>query len=255
MSLKNKIFRFPSFSHIHISQSTFDIVNHEELEILYQDAYIVAINKPNGLLVHRSPMARDTKTFALQEVRNQIGQYVYPVHRLDRKTSGVLVFALSEDAARYLGKAFREGRVHKEYHAIVRGYFPADELRLDYPLTNDNEVLQEAATTFQLITSREIEVPFGNHATSRYSLIRALPETGRIHQIRKHLAHLRHPIIGDRPHGCNKQNKLFKEKWNMDTMMLHAQLLILPHPITQQSISIGAPKPSEFVRMSQLLGF
>lgn len=222
------------------------------LEIIYQDKYLVGINKPNGLLVHRSPIAVDASEFALQMLRDQIGQHVFPIHRLDRKTSGGLLFSLDKETAKLVQDEFLENRVSKKYLAIVRGFFP-EKIEVDYPLINDRNKKQEAFTTFFNLKHTEIEVPFGKYSTSRYSLIEAFPTTGRQHQIRKHLNHLRHPIIGDRPHGCNKQNKLFKEKWKMMTMLLHAQELKINHPYGGKEIILRADLNDEFLRMKQVL--
>lgn len=223
-----------------------------ELEIIYQDEYFVAINKPHDLLVHRSPIAADVSVFALQLLRDQLNQFVYPVHRLDRKTAGVLLFGLDKETTRLLQKGIEEKTTIKQYLAIVRGHFPPQVL-VDYPLTNDDGKKQDAVTKFVLVQRSEIEVALGLHPTSRYSLIQAFPETGRMHQIRKHCNHLRHPIIGDRPHGCNKQNKLFKERWEMTTMMLHAQSLIMNHPITGVPLVLEAGLSEEFKRVMGLL--
>ena len=222
------------------------------LEIIYQDEHIVAINKPHGLLVHRTSLASRETVFALQLLRNQIKQRVYPLHRLDRKTSGVLLFALDSNTTKLLQKEFISHLVVKKYLAIVRGYFPK-ELHLDYPLTNSKNKTQEAITDFKLITKAEINIPFGQHSTSRYSLIEAFPKTGRMHQIRKHLKHLKHPIIGDRPHGCNKQNKFFLEQWNMITTLLHAQELQIVHPIKKVQLNLKAKPSDEFIRMRKQL--
>ncbi len=222
------------------------------LEIVYHDKYIVAINKPHGLLVHRSPIASDAQEFALQLVRDQIGQTVYPVHRLDRKTSGILVFALNSRVAAKLKTIFEDPATQKTYRAIVRGYF-SENVEVDYPLTNDRGKTQEAITHFKLIKQSELPIPFGKHSTSRYSLIEAYPKTGRMHQIRKHLNHLRHPIIGDRPHGCNKQNKLFKERWNMTTMLLHAAELKFKHPVTGEELILVAKPYEVFDEMKKVL--
>lgn len=224
------------------------------LEILYQDEYLVAINKPHGLLVHRSPIATNADTFAVQELRNQLDKRVYPVHRLDRKTSGVLLFALDMDTLKQMQLAFAERKVEKNYLSVVRGY-TEDSGTIDYILTNDKGKEQEAVTHYQTLERTEIDVPFGKHATSRYSLVAAKPETGRMHQIRKHFAHILHPIIGDRPHGCNKQNKLFKEKWEMTTMLLHASTLSFQHPVTKVSLELKAKISSEFERSLKLLSF
>lgn len=226
----------------------------QNLEILYQDLHLVVINKPHGLLVHRSKLATNTDVYALQLLRDQIGQRVYPVHRLDRKTSGVLVFALSNEVNSKLQKQFAENQVSKTYQAIVRGFTP-DKETIEYALTNDNGKTQDALTQFSTLKKSEIEVPFGKFKTSRYSLIQINPQTGRFHQIRKHMAHVRHPIIGDRPHGCNKQNKLFKEKWNMITMMLHAKQIEFHHPVTNELMLINAPFHKEFERSLHFLRF
>ncbi len=225
-----------------------------ELEILYQDDHLVAINKPHDLLVHRSSIARDVEVFALQLLRDQLNQHVWPVHRLDRKTSGVLLFALNEQALRDVSKLFAENKVAKTYLAIVRGYSP-DANEINYPLKKENGKLQEAITHYRTLQRAELPVAFGKHATSRYSLVEVKPETGRMHQIRKHFAHIFHPIIGDRPHGCNKQNKHFKEHWHMTSMLLHAQELSFLHPQTKQNTIISASPQPEFMRMAKLMHF
>ena len=227
-------------------------MNSNTLDILYQDEYLVAINKPNGLLVHRSPIAADASEFALQIVRDMLGRHVYPIHRLDRKTSGVLLFALDSVSARAFQQAMESDHSQKRYLAIVRGYFPG-EINLNHPLTNDDGKTQEAETLFRCIKTTEIEIPFGKHSTSRYSLIEAFPKTGRMHQIRKHLDHLRHPIIGDRPWGCNKQNKLFLEKWELNNMMLHADSINIIHPFSNEKLFINANQPEEFLRIQKIL--
>jgi tRNA pseudouridine65 synthase len=224
------------------------------LEILYQDSDLVAINKPHGLLVHRSKIAVDTDIFAVQLLRDQLGTHVYPVHRLDRKTSGVLLFALNEDSNRAMQIQFSEGKVNKKYHAIVRGY-TEDQMDIDYALRREDGVLQSAFTSFTTLKRVEVAMPSGKHATSRYSMLELMPTTGRMHQLRKHLAHILHPIIGDRPHGCNKQNKIFKEKYEMETMLLHALELHFIHPVTKATIEIKGGYQPEFKRMISVLGF
>lgn len=224
------------------------------LPILYQDDHIVVINKPHGLLVHRTALAKHEKVFALQLLRDQINRKVYPVHRLDRKTSGVLVFAFEPETVAQLQKQFNQHKITKRYIAIVRGWFH-DEIIVNHTLKNDKGKLQEAQTFFKKIKTTELEIPFGKHNTSRYSLIEAFPKTGRMHQIRKHCNHLRHPIIGDRPHGCNKQNRLFKTRWNMTRMLLHAQCIELTHPVSGVPLKIEGQISLEFERMIKVLGF
>jgi len=224
------------------------------LEIIYQDEHLVAINKPNGLLVHRSPIATNTDIFAVQLLRDQLDQHVHPVHRLDRKTSGVLLFALNKEILKAIHEQFVNHSTEKTYWAILRGYAPS-EGTIDYALTNNKGKSQEALTHYKTLQKAEVNVPLGKHSTSRYSIIEAKPVTGRMHQLRKHFAHIFHPIIGDRPHGCNKQNKLFLEKWQMEKMLLHAAFLSITHPVTQERLCLEATLPSEFQRMLSVLGF
>ncbi len=219
------------------------------LEILYQDENLIAINKPHGLLVHRSPIAADATEFAIQILRNQIDQYVYPCHRLDRKTSGVLLFAKNKETQSAINLLFQERKVKKEYIAIVRGW-TEDKTHIDYPLTNDKGITQDAITDLVTLDRSEINVPLGKYDTQRYSLVLLKPKTGRMHQLRKHMAHIRHPIIGDRPHGCNKQNRLFRDRWQMMTMMLHARQLQLIEP---HYINMKSRPSSEFSRVISIL--
>lgn len=222
------------------------------LPVLYQCADLVAINKPHGLLVHRSPIAADANEFAVQILRDQLGQRVYPVHRLDRKTGGVLLFALNETTNATMQQQFMDGQVAKTYLAIVRGHTPDKQL-IDYPLRRDDGVQQETFTVLKTLRCAEVDVPFGKHATSRYSLVELTPTTGRMHQLRKHMAHILHPIIGDRPHGCNKQNRLFLERFGMNTMLLHARQIQFRHPVSADEITIAAPWQAEFGRMLETL--
>ena len=222
------------------------------LPILFQDEYLVAVNKPHGLLVHRTSLAADSDQFAVQILRDQLGQRVYPVHRLDRKTSGVLLFALNEDVNSLMQQQFQNGLVRKTYQAIVRGFTP-DSGEIDYPLKRDDGTVQEAFTAFKTLQRTEVPFQTGKHPTSRYSLVELKPTTGRMHQLRKHMAHIMHPIIGDRPHGCNKQNRFFKEKFDMDTMLLHAMGLQFNHPVVNTIMEIRGEVSSEFGRMSEVL--
>lgn len=218
------------------------------LDILYEDEYLIAVNKPHGLLVHRSSIASDASEFALQILRQQIGKTVHPAHRLDRKTGGVLLFSLDREMDGLIQPMFANRQISKKYVAVLRGHSPG-EGTIDYALKKENGMMQEAITHFRTLALAEIDLPFGKHPTSRYSLVEAQPETGRMHQLRRHFAHILHPIIGDRPHGCNKQNKLWKETFAMDTMMLHATSLSFTHPINHRKVTIEAPIQPEFGRV------
>jgi len=224
------------------------------LEIVYQDDHLIAINKPHGLLVHRSSIAGDAKEFALQMLRDQIGRHVSPVHRLDRKTGGLLLFAFEKDVEIAMHQQFMNGDVQKKYLAVLRGYAP-DQQDIDYPLAKENGTLQEAFTSFITLKRAELDIAFGKHPTSRYSLVEATPTTGRMHQLRRHFAHIFYPIIGDRKHGCNKQNRFFMEQWEMTTMLLHASELSFQHPVTGENIHLTAPVQEEFMRVMKMMNW
>lgn len=219
-----------------------------KIEIIYEDDYIVAINKPAGLLVHRTKLAKDVKAYAVQILRDQVGYQVTPIHRLDRKTSGVLLFAKQQEFVHPFQLILQANQTQKRYVAVVRGFFPG-EIIVNHPLINENGKTQEAITQFRLLQNTEIPLPFGKFETSRFALVEAFPQTGRMHQIRKHLNHLRHPIIGDRPHGCNKQNALFLEKFSLREMLLHAESVDLIHPFLAKRIIINAEIPAHFKRI------
>jgi len=221
------------------------------LEVIYEDENLIAINKPHGLLVHKSKLAADAKEFALQMLRDQLGQRVYPAHRLDRKTSGVLLFSKNKEADRFVQHQFMNHQVEKTYFALVRGHL-FDSGIINYPIGEDPSKRKDAITKYEVTQHFEIPVPLGKHDTSRYSLLRVMPTTGRFHQIRKHLSHIFHPIIGDRPHGCSKQNRMWKHEFSMETMMLHASSLTIKLP-DERLINIKASLSPEFLRTLGIL--
>lgn len=222
------------------------------LEVLYRDQQLVVVNKPHGLLVHRSSIAADAEEFALQLLRDQIGQPVYPAHRLDRKTGGLLLFSLDKETDSVMQQRFMDRQIEKTYLAIVRGY-TEDEGAIDHPLRKENGTLQDALTHYRTLHRAEIPLALGKFQTSRYSLVQVTPETGRMHQIRRHFAHIFHPILGDRPHGCNKQNKLWKETYDMDSMLLHAHSVSFRHPHSQDLLAIHAALQPVFQKVLQIL--
>lgn len=220
------------------------------LEIIYRDEWLVAVNKPSGWLVHRSWLDRDEKVVVMQTVRDQIGQHVFTVHRLDRPTSGVLLLGLSSEIGRLLSQQFEQHRIQKRYHAIVRGWLHG-EAELDYPLTEELDKIadkfsrtdkgpQPAITRYRGMACVEMPVATGRYATTRYGLVELEPKTGRKHQLRRHLAHLRHPIIGDSKHGDLRHNRSAAEHAGCRRLMLHASRLSLMHPITGQPLVIEA---------------
>lgn len=222
------------------------------LPILYSDAQYVAISKPAGMLVHRSQIAADvTANFAMQVLRDQLKQRVYPIHRLDRPTSGVLLFALSSEAAAKMVQLFTNNLVQKHYLTIVRGYI--DQYgTIDYPLSKENKgVLQEACTQYRCLAQVEVPIATNRYATARYSLVTASPLHGRMHQIRRHFKHIFHPVIGDTTYGDLYQNRFVAEHFQtFNQLMLLAHQLHFTHPYTQQNVQIIAPIASH---MQQLM--
>ena len=242
-----------------------DNIEAEPLEILYQDEYLVAINKPSGLLVHKSPIDKHETQFALQLIRDQIGQYVYPIHRLDKPTSGVLLFALNAEITQVMSELFRSHEVQKEYIAVVRGY-TKDEDIIDYPLkqmldTKEQKKegitkeAQEAQTHYERLATVELPYAVSRYPVARYSLIRLLPKTGRKHQLRRHMKHIFHPIVGDTKHGRGEHNTLFREKFDCHRLLLHAQKVIFVHPVSKKILSISAPIDHVFEDLFKTFGW
>lgn len=205
------------------------------LPIVYRSAGLVAVDKPSGLAVHRG-QSHDV-VHALELVRDQVGAYVYPVHRLDRSTSGILVFALSVEAARSLSRAFEAGSIEKRYVALVRGV-PPDQARVDHPLSRDDGKAPQPA-----VTELRTLVRYG-----RYALVEATPRSGRTHQIRRHLKHLSCPIIGDVRYGKGDHNRWFRSRYAFHRLALHATRLTLFDVATQRDVTIHAPLPDALER-------
>lgn len=228
-----------------------DIITEKpELEILYQDEWLVAVNKPSGLFVHRSFLDKDEIYFALQLVRDMVGQHVYPLHRLDRPTSGVLLFGLSPEVANVMGGLFEQREIEKHYLALVRGHLLGDVV-VDHPLkikldkigdkyASEEQEAKDSVTAFKAIAQATLPIAVGKYPTVRYSLVSAKPKTGRRHQIRRHLSHLRYPIIGDINYGDNKQNPFFHQHFGFKRLMLHAQSLTFEHPYLNRQVRIEA---------------
>ncbi|HEX9802605.1 MAG TPA: pseudouridine synthase [Gammaproteobacteria bacterium] len=219
------------------------------LTILYRDDDYIAVDKPAGLQVHRSWISEEREAFLLQRLRDQIGQRVYTIHRLDRPTSGVILFALSSEAARAMCGVFENREVEKGYLAIVRGYTD-DEGRIDYPLQEEpHKPAQQAVTDYRTLARVELPIPVGRYNTARYSLVEVKPLTGRSRQIRKHFHHIFHPLIGDTSHGEGRHNRLFREHFQVERLLLHAHRLAFRHPLSGEAITIQAPLPEEFARL------
>lgn len=235
------------------------------LDILYQDKWLVAVHKPAGLLTHRTVLDRHETRFALQLVRDQIGQRVHLAHRLDRGTSGVLLFALDEASARDLGRQFETGLVRKRYLAVVRGHPPlAGEI--DHPLSRQrddyewsgaesSQAAQPALTRFRRLDTVELPVQVDRYPASRYALMELEPLTGRRHQLRRHMKHLAHPIIGDATHGKGIHNRFFQQHFDSHRLLLACLEMSLQHPENGAPLALQAPLAPDFAALLPRLGW
>jgi tRNA pseudouridine65 synthase len=233
------------------------------LPVIYQDEWLIAVHKPAGLLVHRTDLDRHETRFALQILRDQIGRAVWPVHRLDKGTSGALLFALDRDAGRALGALFEAGAVAKRYMAVVRGHPPVAG-EIDHPLAPMADAhaghapgrsLQPAVTRFRTLATTELPYRVDRYPTSRYALVELTPLTGRWHQLRRHMKHIAHPIIGDATHGKGRHNRLFQELFGCRRLLLAAVELGFVHPVTGQAMLLRAPPAEDFAAVLQALGW
>lgn len=223
------------------------------LKILYEDADLVAVDKPSGLLVHPTALAAERES-CMSLLRDQLGHWVYPVHRLDRAASGVLLFARSAGAASELAALFRGRRVSKRYVALVRGHTAPGGV-IDKPLRKSPaHAEREARTAYERLAIAEVPHPVGRYATARYSLLRVEIETGRLHQIRRHLRHIRHPIVGDTCYGDGKHNRFFRERFGSRRLLLFATRLRFRHPVSGLETVVGAPLPHDFEELLSKVG-
>ncbi|GMG88725.1 pseudouridine synthase [Biformimicrobium ophioploci] len=231
-------------------------------EILFEDEHYVVVNKPRGLLVHRSPIDKHETRFALQIVRDMIGQRVYPVHRLDKPTSGTLVFGKSPEAARSLSENWDS--VRKVYIALVRGHAPQRAF-IDHAIREkdpsvrrsaEGDAAAQAAQTRVVCLARgEFPIALERYAVSRYSLVAAMPLTGRRHQIRRHLKHISHPIIGDAKHGKGVHNRYFAEQLGIRGLYLHALVIRFRHPFTGELVKCRAEPDTNWERALEVFGW
>ncbi|MEE4243908.1 MAG: pseudouridine synthase [Kangiellaceae bacterium] len=232
-------------------------------QIIYQDDYLVAVNKPENLLVHRSEIDKHETRFLIQELRDQIGQRVYPIHRLDKPTSGLILFALDKNTQSIVSQQFENNLVNKTYLAVVRGHIDRS-ITIDHALkeksvfksqNKDALPTKEAITRVRSINKFEINAAIDKYPTSRYNLIMVKPKTGRRHQIRRHLKHISHPIIGDTSYGKTTHNQYFRDNLNCNRLMLHAYKISFCHPTTNKPMNLHAKTNSNFtntiVRLSE----
>lgn len=235
------------------------------LDVIYQDDHLVAVHKPSGLLVHRSQLDRHASEFAVQMLRDQLGRHVHPVHRLDRATSGVLLFAFDTDVARRLGESFMTRAVHKSYLAVVRGT-PDEQGEVEHALRVRDDLpgratrhppaaAQPALTRFRRLAACELPFAVDRYPTARYALMGLVPESGRRHQLRRHMKHLSHPVIGDSTYGKSRHNRFFAQQFGCSRLLLAAVELRLPHPLDGTPLRLCAPPSADFSAVLTALGW
>lgn len=227
----------------------------QALKLLYRDARIVAIDKPPGAMIHRSALDAGLSDPLLQRLRAQLGQRLWPVHRLDRPTSGLVVFALDREAARHLGQQFQTHTVDKRYLALVRGW-PEEAGQVEHPLRDpDTGRVQDAASRWQRLGCVELPLAIGRYPSSRYALLEIQPLTGRQHQIRRHFKHLFHPLVGDTSYGEGRHNRHFRAHYGPPRLWLHAAALGLRHPDDDRSIWLRCPVDDHWRALCRALGW
>jgi len=216
--------------------------------ILYEDDFIVAINKPNNILVHHSSMSRNQQNQEnlIQLLKRKYHKRYYPIHRLDRKTSGIILFAKKKEYVSKFQELFIQNAIQKTYYGIVRGFSPTYILIDSDVKGRDSLVYKNAVTELTTITTKEIVIPVTPYNSSRYSLVKLQPKTGRLHQLRIHLNKINHPLIGDPKYGDRFHNRMFIKEFSCDKLFLHAGLLVFNHPFTHKEILLKADFPKDW---------
>ncbi len=226
------------------------------LPILYRDAQYVAVHKPANVLVHRTWLASRDERFVLQLLRDQLGQRVYPVHRLDRATDGVLLFGLQPQAVSALAEAFDAGEVDKGYWAIVRGW-AAERGFIDHPVRDKDEGgdAKTAQTAFRRLARVELPVAVDRYPSSRYSWVSVQPLTGRRHQIRQHFKHIGHPLVGDTSYGKGTHNRFFRDRYDITRLLLMSRRLAFTQPFTGERVTVVAEPAEDWRRLCAQFGW
>jgi tRNA pseudouridine65 synthase len=218
-----------------------------KIEILFEDAFIMVVNKPNNLLIHNSYYARNIKEPTLLELlKEQFNQPYYPIHRLDRKTSGVLILAKQKNQVAQFQELFNTTKIQKNYLGVVRGFVLKSKL-INSPVKNsDTQVYKEAETFCEPLATVQTEIPVHPYNAARYSLVKLTPATGRMHQLRIHMNKISHPIIGDYKYGDRFHNRMFEKEFNCFNLFLHAYSIHFIHPITNEQLYFKATLPENW---------
>lgn len=221
-----------------------------KIKILFEDDFILIVSKPANILIHNSYYARNIKEPTLLDLLlEQLGNNYYPVHRLDRKTSGVLVLCKSKERVALFQNLFTSNQIQKIYLGVVRG-FVTSKIIIDSPVKNpDTTSYKEAYTFCEPLVTKTLDIPVKPYKNSRYSLVKLTPKTGRMHQLRIHMNKISHPIIGDYKYGDRFHNRMFESEFDCSNLFLHAYALHFKHPITKQKINITSYLPEEWLKI------
>jgi len=223
-------------------------------DIVYRDSGLLAVNKPPGVPVHGSRQLEDQPTTLLAMVRRFHGVPAHAIHRLDRPVSGINLFTDNRELLVQMSRQFERRQVRKTYLAIVRGW-PEPSGVISHPLLPPRDerkpgsVAREAITRFERLATVETPFAVAPYATSRYSLLALYPETGRRHQLRMHMKHISHHLVGDTSYGRGEHNRLFRQEFNCHRLLLHSRSLEFHHPVTERLLSIRAPLDESFSRI------
>ena len=218
------------------------------LDILFEDEYIICVSKPNNVVVHHAHHSRNVsdEDSLLQLLFNQFGKKFYPIHRLDRKTSGIILLAKETSYVSKFQELFTNNEIQKTYYGIVRGHAPESKI-IDSPVKGrDANVHKEAETLLELVDKITLDIPVKPYDTSRYSLVKLSPKTGRLHQLRIHMNKISHPLIGDPKYGDKNHNTMFIENFNCENLFLHAYSLTFKHPISNKEMILKAKLPNDW---------
>ncbi|MDE0535101.1 pseudouridine synthase [Tenacibaculum sp. L6] len=227
------------------------------VSILYEDDYIVCASKPNNVVVHHAHHSRNVADEAslLQLLQEQCGEKMYPIHRLDRKTSGILLLAKKSEYVAKFQELFTNNQIQKTYYGIVRGHAPEAKI-IDSPVKGrDANVHKEAETHLEMLKTVTVDIPVKPYDTSRYSLVKLMPKTGRLHQLRIHMNKISHPLIGDPKYGDKNHNMMFLENFNCENLFLHARSLEFIHPYSNEKLEIIAELPEDWNTVFERFGW
>lgn len=223
-----------------------------KIDILYEDSFIIIVNKPNNLLIHNSYYARNIKDATLLELlTHQFNTDFYPIHRLDRKTSGIIVLAKQKEQVAIFQELFNSKSIQKVYLGIVRGFINESRTINTNVKHPETKIYKEAETYCEPLLTKSLEIPVHPYKSSRYSFVKLIPKTGRIHQLRIHMNKISHPIIGDYKYGDRFHNRMFEKEFNCNKLFLHAYSISFMHPILAKQIYIKASLPNDWIKIME----